>query len=77
MSRSHSIAAVVSFAVLAAPLALGLAGCDQLNKPIGHPSGGSSSGSANTMSGDGGDLATEGGAWPAPSITAQPGDIQL
>jgi hypothetical protein len=67
---------MVSCATLATLSALTLAACDQLNKPIGHPSGSSSSGSATT-SADGGELSGEGGAAPAPSITAQPGDIQL
>lgn len=58
-------------------LALTLGACDQLNKPIGHPSGSSSSGGSSTTSADGGELAAEGGASPAPTITAQPGDIQL
>lgn len=57
-----------------------MAGCDQLNKPIGHPSG--SSGTTN----GGGAAKTDGGADPEggstegpilPGITAQPGDIQI
>jgi len=73
-----------SLAALALSMVLALfamAGCDQLNKPIGHPSG--SSGTTNSGGGaaktDGG-VEAEGGSTEGPilpGITAQPGDIQI
>ena len=76
--RRLTLAAVVSSAVAATFFALAMTGCDQLNKPIGSPSSSSSSSSGGASTrGDGGDLSDEGGASPAPTITAQPGDIQL
>lgn len=71
--RSLPLAAMVSVVVLTA-LALATAACDQLNRPFGSPSSSSSSGS--TASVDAGDEDDDGGA-PAPTITAEPGDIQL
>ena len=76
--RPLSFAALVSFAAVATPFVL-TTGCDQLNKPLSTSSSSSSSGGRSaTTSADGGDdsLGGEGGA-PAPTITAQPGDIQL
>ena len=58
-----------------------LCACDDLNKPMAHPV--SPRGPANTMPPDGGAPAAAEGAdgaappGPAPTITAQPGDIQL
>ena len=75
--RPLSFAALVSVAALATPFLL-TTGCDQLNKPLSTSSSSSSSGGRSATSADGGDdlAAHEGGA-PAPTITAQPGDIQL
>jgi len=70
---------LVSVAALAALGFLG-AGCDQLNKPFNtsSSSSSSSSGSSNASHADGGDAESDGGTLaPLPTITAQPGDIQL
>lgn len=77
--RPLSISAKVSLAIFATSLALMTTACDQLNRPLGKPSSSSSSSGSSGSSGastDGGDGANE-GATPAPTITAQPGDIQL
>ena len=60
-------------------LAIAAAGCDQLNKPLSTSSSSSSSssgGSSAAAATDGGDGEDEAGS-PAPTFTAQPGDIQL
>jgi hypothetical protein len=78
-TRRSSVASAVAVASVAAfAIVLGVAGCDQLNKPLGHPSGSSSSsGGSSSTSGDAGDPPSEGGVTPAPTVTAQPGDIHI
>ena len=76
--RPFPFAVTVSVVALAIPLVLAT-GCDQLNKPFHttSSSSSSSSGSSRTTT-DGGDGSDEAGTLaPAPTITAQPGDIQL
>ncbi|OJY25321.1 MAG: hypothetical protein BGO98_04175 [Myxococcales bacterium 68-20] len=74
--RPLSISAKVSLAIFATSLALMTTACDQLNRPLGKPSSSSSSSGSSAAGTDGGDGSNEGGS-PAPTITAQPGDIQL
>jgi hypothetical protein len=67
--------------VVIVPFVLGTTGCDQLNKPLGHPQSPSLTSSSSSSSGDGGSD-FEGGMRndddaPIPGIKAQPGDIQL
>ncbi len=71
----------VLLAALALATAVALTACEQLNTPMGHPSGNlsgtsGSSSSSGGAAGDGG--ASDGGnSGPLPVITPQPGDVQL
>ncbi len=72
--RSLLAALVVATAAL-------LTACEQLNTPMGHPSGNLSSSSGSSSSGgpssDGGLTSGSADGSAAPVITAQPGDVQL
>jgi hypothetical protein len=62
-----------------------LTACDDLNRPMGHPkspsltpeSSSSSTGGMPSSSSDAGATSPEGGPATAPTVTAQPGDIQI
>lgn len=65
-------------------LVLLVTACDDLNKPLGHPKSpsfppesSSSSSSTGGVSSDGGTTPDGGPSAPAPTITPQPGDIQI
>lgn len=66
--------AAVACAAVAASLVL--LACDQLNKPIGSASS-SSSGGTWAVPNDAGSDGSDEHAAPAPTISAQPGDLHL
>jgi hypothetical protein len=76
--RRLGIATTVSVTTLVAALALATSACDQLNRPMStsSSSSSSSSGGSSVSGSDGGALTDEGGTL-TPTISPQPGDIQL
>jgi hypothetical protein len=68
----YAPAVAAAFAVV-----LAAAACDDLNKPIGVPRSPGARPPSNASTDGGGDANDEGGAMPAPTITPQPGDIQI